>query len=85
MLKSDIQEALVDFLEERFELVLNDDTELALDTRLYDEGYIDSLDSIVLLSFLEKTFDMAVEPQDLLDHPLNTINDMVTFVFDRTA
>ena len=81
----DIKKTIVDFLVERFDLDFEDDPDLNEDTHLYDRGYIDSLDSLVLLNFLEKTFDLTIDTQDLMDNPINTIHEMVSFVAERTA
>jgi len=81
----DIQKTIIDFLSERFDLDFEDDPDLNEDTHLYDRGYIDSLDSLVLLNFLEKTFDLTIATQDLMDNPINTIHEMVSFVSERMA
>jgi acyl carrier protein len=84
MSPKDIRQALVNFLAERFDLVLIEGSSPDDDTHLYDEGYIDSLDSIVLLNFLEKTFSLSIDTQDLMDHPFNTINEIVSFIAERS-
>jgi acyl carrier protein len=85
MLRNELRETILKFLEERFDLTLAEGTELTEDTHLYDEGYIDSLDSIVFLTFLERAFSITVTTQDLLDYPINTVNEIVSFVFERTS
>ena len=83
MSKEEIRDSLVKFLIDRLELPFGDDAELDNDTHLFDYGYLDSLDSLVLLTFLEKTFKVAVSTDDLIDNSLNTVNEITDFVFSR--
>ena len=85
MSKEEIYKQLKDFLIDRFELPFGDDPDLGDETHLYDDGFIDSMDTLVLLTFLEKTFQIKVETQDLLDSPINTVQEIVDFVFARKA
>ena len=83
MLKEEVRNTLVKFLIDRLEIPFGDDSELDDDTHLFDYGYIDSLDSLVLLTFLEQKFKVAVSPDDLVDNSLNTVNEITDFVFSR--
>ena len=85
MQKSDIQKKIKDFLIARFELDFGKDPDLNDDTHLYDQGYIDSLESLVLLQFLEKTFGLSIGTQDLMEDPINTVHEMVDFVSKRKS
>jgi len=81
--KNDIESRIVDFLKDRFELPFGEDIELSYDTHLYDLGYIDSMDSLVLITFLEKTFKIEITTQELIDSSINTVNEMVEFISVR--
>lgn len=83
MLKEKIRDSLVKFLIDRLEIPFGDDPELDDDTHLFDYGYIDSLDSLVLLTFLEKTFKVNISPDDLANNSLNTVNEITNFIFSR--
>ena len=83
MSKEEIKSTLKKFLIKRFELSFGD-PELDDDTHLYEKGYIDSIDSLVLLTFLEKTFKIKIDAQDLIDFPINTVNEMVEFISARS-
>ena len=85
MTKNDIESRIVDFLKDRFELPFGEDGELGYDTHLYDLGYIDSMDSLVLITFLEKTFKIEITTQELIDSSINTVNEMVEFVSARVV
>ena len=83
MSKNEIKKCLKNYLIERFELPFGEDSELDDDTHMYDNGYIDSMDSLVLLTFLENRFKIKVETQDFIDFPINTVNEIVDFIYFR--
>ena len=85
MTKNEIENSILDFLKDRFELPFGEDEELGYDTHLYDNGYIDSMDSLVLITFLEKTFKIAITTQELIDGSINTVNEMIEFVSARVS
>lgn len=85
MTKAEILDSLVKFLIDRLEIPFGDDPDLDYDTNLFDSGNIDSLDSLVLLTYIEKTFKVAVEPDDLIEHPFNTVNEIADFIASRLS
>ncbi|MCL2462241.1 MAG: acyl carrier protein [Defluviitaleaceae bacterium] len=76
----DIRNILVSFLTSRFELPFGKDPGLDLDTPLYDCGYIDSMDSLVLLAYIEKTFSMKISTKELIESPMNSVNEMAELI-----
>lgn len=85
MTKAEIKDSLVPFLIDRLEIPFGLDSDLDDDTHLFDSGYIDSLDSLVLLTFIEKTFKIAIEPDDLIENPFNTVNEITDFICSRSS
>jgi len=83
VLKEEIRDTFVKFLIDRLEIPFGDDPDLDDDTHLFDFGYIDSLDSLVMLTFLEKQFKIKVSPDDLIENSLNTVNEITDFIFSR--
>lgn len=83
MTRTEVRDSLVRFMMDRMEIPFGEDPELDDDTNLFESGNIDSLDSLVLLTFLEKTFKVTVEPDDLIENPLNSVNEIVDFVTSR--
>jgi len=81
--KEEVRDSLVKFLIDRLELPFGQDAELDDDTHLFDYGYLDSLDSLILLTFLEKSFKVTVSPDDLIENALNSVNEITDFVFSR--
>lgn len=80
--KDEILETMVDFLSERFELVF-DDEDLDYDTDLFEFGYVDSLESLVIVNFIEKKFKISVSPDDLIENPINSVNEMADFIHKK--
>jgi acyl carrier protein len=60
--------------------IQSDDTEFTDDVHLFDYGYIDSMGAVALVSFVQSTFEMVISHADLTAYPLNTINEISTFV-----
>ncbi|MDR2940126.1 MAG: acyl carrier protein [Clostridiales bacterium] len=67
-----------EFLEQRFELEFDGD--LGFDTDLFDGGFIDSLESLVIINYIEKEFKIKISPNDLIGNPFNSLNDIADFV-----
>ena len=83
MSENEIRESIVKFLIDRLEVPFGADSGLDYDTHLFDFGYVDSLDSMVLLTFIEKKLKVTVDPDDLINNDLNTVNEITSFVFSR--
>lgn len=58
----------------------NDLNEITYDTPLINGGYIDSFSMVVVLIFLEKTFNIKIPDKDAIPSNFNTINTMVNLV-----
>ena len=72
------------FIQERFE-VPETDPDFSNDVHLFDYGYVDSFGAVELNSFVEKTFAIKVTTSDLIAFPLNTIQEIATFIARRRA
>jgi D-alanine--poly(phosphoribitol) ligase subunit 2 len=72
------------FIKEHFK-VPDSDADFTDDVHLFDYGYIDSFGAVELNSFLEKAFSVKVTESDLIAHPLNTIQEISTFIVQRKA
>ena len=73
-----IEKQIEDYIREAFEI--GDDPDLTLDTHLFDEGFVDSLGAVMLISFVEDTFGIQITQKDLTLYPMNTINEIATVV-----
>lgn len=56
---------------------------LTNETGLLSEDYIDSISVMVLVEFLETSFDIEFEPHEVDPDNLDTIDRMVTFVHSK--
>lgn len=50
------------------------------DTSLFNEGIIDSLGNVKLISFLEKQYNISIEPGEITTENFDTLNQIVAFV-----
>lgn len=67
-------EILRDFFKKNLQAEIDDDI------NFFDEGYVDSLDSLIIIRFIEKEFQIKVTPDDLINNDLSSINGIVDFV-----
>jgi methoxymalonate biosynthesis acyl carrier protein len=75
----DISSELEQHIRERYEIE-PDDEEFTHDVHLFDYGYIDSIGATSLIAHIEKTYGVQVTNQDLMLYPMNTINEITTFI-----
>jgi len=74
----DIGKRIYVYIVETFEIEEDDD--FNADINLFDYGYVDSLDAMTIISWLETTFEIEVTPRDLILFPMNTINELADMV-----
>jgi acyl carrier protein len=72
------------FLTENFPLG-DDPGQLAPDASLLEAGVIDSTGVLELVGFLEQTYGIRIEDDELLPENLDTINGIVAFVEQKRA
>lgn len=82
MQSDQIKAQLNNFIRTRFN-VPPSDKDFNDDIHLFDYGYIDSFGAVELTTFVEKQFAIRVSPSDLVAFPLNTINEISSFVERR--
>ncbi len=73
-----MHEEIRKFLEERFDLDFEND--LDNETDLFGGGYVDSLESLVIINFIEKKYKIKISPDDLVENEFNSVNDIVEFI-----
>jgi acyl carrier protein len=72
------------FLAENFPLG-DDPNELPADASLLEAGIIDSTGVLELVGFIEETYDVRVEDDELLPENLDSIRNVVAFVERKRA
>jgi acyl carrier protein len=60
--------------------LFGDDNNLNDDTSFLEEGIIDSTGILELVSFIEETFPIKVEDEELVPENLNSINNVVAYL-----
>ena len=74
----DIKQRIFDFIIETFSIEADED--FTTDVNLFDYGYVDSLDAMTILSFLESTFSIEISQRDLMLYPMNSIDELTAVV-----
>jgi acyl carrier protein len=81
--KKYIEEKIKKFINQTF---LRGGTNLGLenDTSFLERGIVDSTGVLELVSFLEETFDIKVEDEELVPENLDSVSNLVQFVGQKS-
>lgn len=77
-----IAEALERFIAHEFRIPASDHS-FHRDAHLYESGFVDSVGVVELIAFLESTFDVKLEDEDLFGDAFTTINGISAVVCQR--
>ena len=69
-----IEEQLVEYFKE------NGGEEVELETPLVEDGIIDSMGVIELISFIKTTYNIEIDMDDLTIDNFATVNDIMNFI-----
>lgn len=75
----DVQSTLRAYIVDSF-MMSEDDTALENEQSLLDTGVIDSTGVLELIQYLEETFGIAVDDEDLIPENLDSVDNLVAFV-----
>jgi acyl carrier protein len=75
----DDRDSVTEYLLKRFKARLRGDT-LAYDAPLISNGVIDSFGLLEVLSFLEDTFDVTIDPSEHEPSDFETVDEMMAVV-----
>ena len=84
MSSEEIRDKIRTFLVENF-LVLDEATELDDGESLLEMGIIDSKGVLELVGFLEQTFGLGVQDQEVIPENFDTVDNVVTYVAGKLA
>lgn len=70
--------AVKEFIIENF--LFGEEEQLKPDTDFFDKGIIDSTGVIELVSFIEETFDISVDDDELIPQNLSSLNNIDVFL-----
>ncbi len=62
-----------------------DDRDLKDDTDLHEAGLLDSLSTLALISFLEKTFNVQIDPVDIHAETFQTLDAIAALIEQKTV
>jgi acyl carrier protein len=75
-------ETILEFIRDEADL---DDDEVGLETSLFRDQLLDSMNLTALIAFLEETFAIKVKPMDIVYENLDTVNHMLAYVGRKKA
>jgi acyl carrier protein len=75
-------ETILEFIRDEADL---DDGEVGLDTSLFRDQLLDSMNLTSLIVFLEETFSIKVKPMDIVYENLDTVNHMLAYIARKQA
>jgi acyl carrier protein len=83
-MEQDIKQQIIDFIRTNF---LFDETHKEIDEKasLLETGVIDSTGVLELIAFIEETYGIKVEDEDILPENLDTILDITYFIKQKLA
>lgn len=67
------------------ESILGDEIDIDDDTSLFDEGIVDSLGQVKLISFLEKKFNISINPGEITTENFDTVNQIVRLIENKLS
>ena len=79
MTAEQIESQVRDFILEQF-LLDTDNCDLANDASFLESGIVDSTGILELIAFLEETYHITIEDDDLVPSNLDSLNNVVAFV-----
>ncbi len=75
-------ETILEFIRDEADL---DDDEVGVDTSLFRDQLLDSMNLTALIAFLEETFAIKVKPMDIVYENLDTVNHMLAYIASKQA
>lgn len=78
-----VNDAVREFITENF--YLPDPDALADDMSLLDEGIVDSTGILEVVMFLEETFEIVIEDDEMIPENFDTIGRIASFVGGKTG
>ena len=73
-----IKATVRDFINENY--LFNEDVHLKDDTSFLDEGIIDSTGVLELIGFLEETFGITIEDDEMVPENLDSLSNIAAFI-----
>ena len=81
--KSELKNKIKSFVSDYF--IKDSGIEIAEETSFLDKGIIDSTGVMELVSFLEETFGITMDDEEIIPDNFDSIEKLVTFVENKLA
>jgi acyl carrier protein len=78
----EVRATVAAYISENF-LYASPDRELGADDRLLDDGIVDSMGAVELVSFLEERFAIAVPDDEITEDNFGSVADIARFVAEK--
>lgn len=78
-----VKETIFDFIRTQFDI--GDDPEFTEDVNIFDYGFVDSLDAVQIINFLEDHWSIEITQKDLTLYPMNTVSEISAVVEAKLA
>ena len=75
----DIQSTIINFIKENF-IMGRSETKIDVEESLIESGIMDSTGVLELVEFLEATFAIQIEDEELIPENLETIKNIIEFL-----
>ena len=76
---NDIQSTIIDFIKENF-IMGRSETKIDIEESLIESGIMDSTGVLELVEFLEATFSIQIEDEELIPENLETVKNIIEFL-----
>ncbi len=62
-----------------------DKAQIEYDTKIFENGYIDSMGFAIIVTFLEESFNLSIKDRDLVDENFESVNAITNFITAKMA
>lgn len=77
----EITDTLYQFVREKFDI--GDDPDYTPEVNLFDYGFIDSMEAMEIISYVEDRFQVEITQGDILLHPMNSVAEIAAVVAEK--
>ncbi len=74
------EEIMFEYIREEYEI--GDDPDYTKDINLFENGFVDSLDALNIINYIEERFEIEITQRDLTLYPMNSVEEIAA-VIDR--
>jgi len=74
--------AVKEFIVENF--LFGEEDQIELETDFFDKGIIDSTGVIELVSYMEETFEISIDDEELIPENLSSLKNIREFLLQKT-